>query len=259
MKIKSYRKLKNNLYEIEFQNYEKIILYDDVILKYELLLKKEISKDLLGEMMLENNSLHCYYKALQYLNFKNRTKKEIENYLVQNNFQQEEIERAINMLENKKLINEENYLKAYVNDQIHLTNNGPFKIIKKLKDLGFQEKHIKEYLNTFSEEIWKEKLESIIAKKMKGNKSLSIKKLKEKIVYNLLNEGFKKEDILEILENFNPKNNVDVVQKEASKLRIKLNKKYENKELLFQIKKRLLNKGFESEEILSALEKLNIE
>ena len=42
MKIKKISKKKGSLYELLLDTGEKINLYDDVILKYELLLKKEI-------------------------------------------------------------------------------------------------------------------------------------------------------------------------------------------------------------------------
>ena len=43
MKIKKYIKTGSNKYKIILENDKSIILYEDVILKYELLLKKEIS------------------------------------------------------------------------------------------------------------------------------------------------------------------------------------------------------------------------
>ena len=53
MKIKKISKKKNNLYEITLDNKETINLYDDIILKYNLLLTKEIN-DL--ENIINDNS-----------------------------------------------------------------------------------------------------------------------------------------------------------------------------------------------------------
>ena len=41
MKIISYKKIKQNKYEVTLSNNESVLLYDDIILKYELLTKKE--------------------------------------------------------------------------------------------------------------------------------------------------------------------------------------------------------------------------
>ena len=50
MKIK---KLKNK-YKIEFDNREPIITYDDIILKYNILYKKELSEELIDKILKEN-------------------------------------------------------------------------------------------------------------------------------------------------------------------------------------------------------------
>ena len=42
MKIKKISKKRNNLYELTLDNNEKISLYDDIILKYNLLITKVI-------------------------------------------------------------------------------------------------------------------------------------------------------------------------------------------------------------------------
>ena len=47
MKIK---KLKNK-YKIEFDNREPIITYDDIILKYNILYKKELSEELIDKIL----------------------------------------------------------------------------------------------------------------------------------------------------------------------------------------------------------------
>ena len=78
MNIKKYKKLKDNRYQITLDNLEQIILYDDIILKYNLLLTKKIkNEEQLEEIKKDNDSLECYYKAIHYLSYKMRCKKEI--------------------------------------------------------------------------------------------------------------------------------------------------------------------------------------
>lgn len=257
MKIKSYKKLKNSCYKITFKDSSKeLLLYDEVILKYNLLLKKEITEKELQEIIKENHHYSCYYHALKYITNKNRSKKEIREFLKRRNFEVRNIENVIKILEEKKYIDEENYLKMYIHDQIELTYNGPKKISEKLKDLGFQEEIISKELSIIPKEVWLSKLEHIIQKKVNANKKDGQNKIKEKILYNGLNEGFLKEDILCILENIDiPKNN-SALEKETQKLYNKLSQKYEGSTLIYQIKGRLLNKGFSYEEIDKALESI---
>ena len=146
IKIKSFKKGKNNSYTVDFVgNQESVVLYDEVILKNNLLIKKEIDTELLKKILLENASLDCYYK-------------EIEDYLEKNGFLKEDIHTSIDRLEKEGFINEKQYLEAFINDQVHLTHHGPLKIIQKLKLLGFQETEIRNYLETFSSAVWQEKI-----------------------------------------------------------------------------------------------------
>ncbi len=55
IKIKCFRKGKKNSYTLDFVgNYESIVLYDEIILKNNLLIKKEVDSELLRKLILEN-------------------------------------------------------------------------------------------------------------------------------------------------------------------------------------------------------------
>ena len=43
MKIEKFKKLKNGMYELQIDNYDKILTYEEVILEYELLLNKDLT------------------------------------------------------------------------------------------------------------------------------------------------------------------------------------------------------------------------
>lgn len=250
MKIKSYKKCKNNSYKIIFQDStEELVLYDEVILKYNLLLKKEISKEDLKEIQKENDRFTCFHKALKYLTYKSRSKKEVEEYLKKQKYTKQDIEYTLSLLEERKLINDDAYLQMFINDQIHLTNNGPKKIKGKLVTLGIAEDKIEESLANIPKEIWLKKLEHIIAKKIKTNKKDGVHKLKEKILYSCINDGYQKEDIVTILERMEIPTNLSIIEKEAQKFYKKLALKYNGSALIFQLKGRLYQKGFPLEEI----------
>lgn len=257
MKIKCYKKCKNNKYQIFFVgNKENIHLYDDIILKFNLLLKKEITEKEIQELVKENDKLECFYKAIKYLSIRNRCKKEIKEYLKRNNFSDKEIEHTIMLLEEKKLINREEYLRAFIDDQISLTKNGPQKITQKLISLDYEEAEIKAYLDTIDQNIWQEKLESLIAKKEKNTKKESSNKKRERILYSCIQEGYNREDIIPILKNLNFEEDNEFLEKEALKLYNKLAKKYQEPNLSYQVKARLINKGFNYSNIENALENI---
>lgn len=242
MKIKSYKKKKTNIYEITFVNNEKISLYDDVILKYKLLLKKEIDNEELKKIVQYNSYLESYNIALKYLNIKLRTEKEIRKKLI--NFDVEAVNYAINRLKEDGYLNNELYIKSYINDEVNLKLIGPNKILFNLKKMGFKDDEISNYLNKFDEEIWLNKINKYVIKKINSNHNLSGLVLKQKLIQDLLNKGFYKEHINLIINGHEFKDNSEIYGKEYSKIKNKLSKKYNGEELEYRIKIALSKKGF---------------
>ena len=256
MKILKYKKLKDNRYELELDNGNNIVLIDDVILKYNLLLKKSIDSKLLDEILKANNECSCYSKAIKYLGIKQRHKNEMIKYLEKDGYNSDVVFKIIKRLEEQHYLNEEEYIKSFINDQLLLTNCGPAKIKHKLLNIGANEDIILKYLNNISKKIWLDKLNKIIDKKIIAYKKESINKTKEKILLNCINECFKKEDIIDILEAKEIKSDLNKLDKEANKLYNKLKNKYQGSELIYQIKGRLLNKGYLFHEVEEALKKI---
>ena len=164
MKINKFKKVGKNKYKVFFDNAE-LILYEDVILKYELLIKKDIDIDLIDKIVEENRYYDVYETALNYIEIKMRNKKEIYKYLLNKGFEKELINQTIKKLESIGLLDNKKYIVAFINDKINLGNDGPYKIKKMLVDLDFDENDIDDYLYSIDEEIWREKLIKIINKK----------------------------------------------------------------------------------------------
>lgn len=242
MKIESYKKKKNNIYEITLSNKEKINLYDDVILKYELLLKKEISNNELKKIVEDNKYIESYYVALKFINIKLRTEKEIRNKL--KDYPNIITDKTINRLKEEGYINNNLYIKSYINDGINLKMVGQNKLLYDLKKIGFNENDILNYLNIIDSKIFLNKIDKYIVKRIKTNHNLSSLMLKNKIVSELINKGFYKEDILETLNKYIIEDDESIYKKEYEKLKMKLSKKYSGEELEYQIKIKLYQKGF---------------
>ena len=76
MKINKYKKVGKNKYKVYFDNNE-IILFEDVILKYDLLFLKDVSLELLDKIINENKFYEAYDMSLSYIETKMRNKKYI--------------------------------------------------------------------------------------------------------------------------------------------------------------------------------------
>ena len=99
MKIIAYKKININEYLIKLQNHSEIKLYDDTIIKFDLLLLKEIDENKLKEIIDYNNTLSAYFLAIKYLTKKQRCKKETSDYLIKKEFSKNTIELVIKRLE----------------------------------------------------------------------------------------------------------------------------------------------------------------
>ena len=244
MKIIAYKRKKNNLYEITLSNKDKICLYDDVILKYELLLKKEIDEKLIKDIIKDNSYIESYYTALKFINTKLRTEQEIRKKL--KDYNKNIIDYSINRLKSEGYINNELYIKSYVNDCINLKVIGKNKILYDLKKIGFKETDILNYLDTLDNEIFLNKIDKYVNKKINTNHNLSSLILKQKILQELINKGFNREDINNIIDNYNIEDDKSIYEKEYNKIKNKLSRKYDGEELDYQIKIRLYQKGFKN-------------
>ena len=240
MKINKYKKLKSNKYEVILENDEKIILYEDVILKEELLLKKEI--DNLDRITKINEEYDVFETALRYLNHHVMSTKGMCEYLKKKNFDLQSIDKTIDNLKCKGYLNDEYYAKCYISDHINLSNDGPYKIIKHLEELDINSSIYAEYLSKYNH-TWKDRIEKYINKNLKTNKK-STYFFKNKMLVNLINLGYDKEMINESLSHIKIDNLDELKNIEKEKIRKKLSRKYTGDELERKIKEKLYQKGF---------------
>ena len=242
MQINKFKKIGKSKYKIIFDNSE-ITLYEDIILKYDLLIKKDITVDLLDQIIEENKYYEAYHMSLNYIEIKMRNQKEIIKYLSHKGFNDNEIEYAINKLNELNLLNSTMYIHSFINDKVNLTNDGPNKIKKQLIELDFNESDIDEYLNTFDEEIWDVKIIKLIEKKKSLMKSKSYYMFINKIKTDLYNMGYSNDLIEKHLMNINYESNS--LDKEFNKI-LKKFKGDKTKTI-----NSLLRKGYTYEEIKS--------
>lgn len=242
MKILKYKKTNNNQYKV-FIDDEIYNLYSDIIIKYELLLKKEITKKDLASIIKENNKLKAYYECLKALNTKLRTKKELNTILKRKNFLEEEITYALTKLEKEGYLNHKIYIEAYIHDSLSLKTIGPKKILNDLEKLGFASAEIQIELSKTEKQVFMDKIKIYIDKKLKVNKK-SANEFRRKITIDLINKGFNKEDIDNYLNTIKIKDNTLEITKIVNKLYNKYIIKYDIFTTKLKIKNYLYSKGY---------------
>jgi regulatory protein len=242
MKIEKFIKDTGNKYKVIIDD-DTYKLYDDTIIQYGLLSKKDITKKELEDILSYNDELLSYYESIKYITRKLRSEKEIREYLKKKDIDNNIINKTVKKLYDNNFLNEEIYLKSYINDRINLSNDGPLKIKRDLIKLGLKEENIDEYISNIDNSIWLDKIDTIISKKIKANTKYSSYILRNKIILYAANLGYYKDDIVGILNRYDIIDN-DIYMKEKEKAIRELSKKYSGYELDQKVRMRLYRKGF---------------
>lgn len=247
MKIMKIQK-KNNKYKIILEDNNIIETYDEIIIKENILYKKEITEELKNKIEKENKYYEIYNNVLKYIKIKLRSEYEIREYIKKNEIDNITEEKIIKKLKDSKIIDDKTYAYAYIHDRIKFSNDGPFKIKKELIKNKIEENIIEEELYKLDKEEIYEKLEKQILKKLNTNTKYSNNMIKQKLINYFINQGYEKEMIIEIIED-NQKEDKNIIKKEHEKLYNKYKNKYNEYELNRIIKQKLYQKGFSIDEI----------
>lgn len=243
MKIEKYKYIGLGKYKVLISGKEYII-YEDVIIKYNILSKNYIEEQDLKLFLKDNSYYEAYYLALKQINTKMRTPKEIIKILEKKEYKQEIIKSVVKKLQEEGYLNDKSYTKAYIYDQINLKNKGPIKIKKELLQEGIDENLIDTELEIFTKSLQEDKIKKYIKTQINLNTNKSANMLKNKILMSLIEKGYYKTDIENCLEAFKFDDS-KIYQKEYKKAYDKMSKKYTGTILEYKIKNYMYQKGFE--------------
>ncbi len=135
-------------------------------------------------------------KALKYLSYKMRSKKQVIEKLEQYDFPPNVINKVIKVLEKYNYINDEDFAKAFIKDKLNLKGYGVFKIKYDLKILGIDEQIFEKYLYNDSFIDEEKKAKDLLIKKLKSKNIEDLQyKEKQKIYAYLARRGFSYDSI----------------------------------------------------------------
>lgn len=243
MQVNKFTKGKNGMYTVTLEDKTKLTIHEDLILKYNILISKNITDELKNKILEENKKYEIYEIALSYINKKLRSSKELKKYLIKKEYQAELIDQVIELLYNQGYLNDKVYSTSLVHDRMILSMDGPNKIKKELSDNGIDNNTIEEVIEEYTKDIELERIEKIVNKQIKLNKNKGSNLLKKKINMYLINLGYNYDSINTILNSVKISDN-DLYKKEYDKLYNTLSKKYSGKELEYKLKQKLYQKGF---------------
>ncbi len=242
MKITKFKKTGKNKYKVFFNNTD-LTLYEDIILKYDLLIKSDVSEELIDKVIEDNRNYEVYDVALSYIEVKMRNRKELYKYLINKGYEDRIVNETIKKIESLGLLDKKAYITAFINDKTNLSSDGPYKIKNALLDLDFDENDIDDYLYKIDREVWSNKLDKLINKKKNLMKSKSYYMFINKMKNDLYNLGYDKDMIDEKLSKIEYESNA--IDKDFEKTY----RKYDGDKK--KVTSSLLRKGYSYEEINS--------
>lgn len=243
MRIEKFSKLKNGLYKLRLEDGSDILVHEDLILKKELLLTREITEEDVKNIDKLNNNYNAYDLAVKYISIKVRSCLEVHEYLEKKEVDKEIIHEVIEKLKSQKYLDDFVYAKAFVNDRIKFSNNGPYKIRKELDDKGVSNSIIEDVLVVFDRNLELEKLNKLVAKYVKTIRNKSYSMMQNKVCEYFTNLGYSKSLVIDILNDIDYDDSL-AREKEYNKLLKKYSKKYSGSELDYKIKQALYKNGF---------------
>lgn len=243
MKIIKYKKKRNGQYELKLESGNSFCLYEEVILAFELLLKKEIDDSEKEKIMLLNQEYDVYYVALKALKSRFRSVKELKDYLIKKEYPVEYVDKAVSKLLKQGYLDDVSFAKAYINQQIITTSKGPRKIEKELLSKGVSSDIIYREMVVFTKEEQVEKITKVANRLIRSNRSRGGAVLKKKISNDLMNLGYDSSIIQEVFSTLDFGDTSDIAKKEYEKIYRRLSRKYSGVQLEYKIKEKLYQKG----------------
>lgn len=190
MKIEKYIKTGKSKYQLYLDNGEVLDTYDDVILKEDLLLKKEFDSYTYQRIITQTKLQEYYNACLKYISIRIRSTKEIIDYLKRKKVAEEDIDYIVQKLTKEKLLDDNYFCQCFIKDKLRFTTMGDYKIIYELKKHNITQNIIENNRYLIDEEVLTEKIDKIIRKKIETNKKLDKSTLRNKLYNNLLNSGY---------------------------------------------------------------------
>ena len=248
MKIEKYKKGAKGTYQVFFDDGSVLSFYEEVILKYDLLLKKEISLELLHEANLSNQEWDVYYVALNSIKHRFRSVHELKQILLRKEYPMDLIDKAVSKLIDQGYLNDRSFAKSYINSQMLTTNKGPYKLEKELLEKGIDTSIIQDEISVFGEEEQLVRIDKLIQKGIKTNHNRGGVVLKQKIYNDLKNLGYDITFLNRSFSSYSFENDLDIARKEYEKLYRKYSRKYSGNELKRIVNEKLYQKGLRYEE-----------
>lgn len=187
------RKGKSENYVVNFDNNFSYILSSETIVKNKLKVGSNIEDDRFADIIICDQEITGFDKAIKLLTKSFKTEKQVRNYLKEKLYHKDAIDNIIKKLSDYKYLNDEEYTKSFIST--YKKTKGKLWIKQQLISKGVNEHIITKFINEM--EAQNESIEYLVDKFLKGKQK--DQKTKEKLFRNLISKGFTYDEIKSIV------------------------------------------------------------
>lgn len=221
---------------------------ESVLIEYKLHKNLELDDSMI-ETLIQKDDVHkSYTLTINFLSYRMRTKKEIHDYLVKKEVDEEHSKQIIDRLIKEGLLDDAMFADSFVRTRIQGSIKGPRLVKKELIEKGVAAQIATEAIEQYTFAIQLEKTNKWIDKKMNNQGKDSFKKQLQQLQVTLIQKGFDQDVIKEAVSELEDEKDEDAewtaIVKHGDKLLRKHKQKLTGYELRNKVKQGLYSKGF---------------
>jgi len=204
MIIASLKKKGQNV-EIVFENGTKILFDYRAILDHGLRKNDELDDDKINLLLSHSEQLHTKDSAFRFLSTRLHSSKELKDKLAKKGYTKSIINDVIEQLQQKQLLNDHEFAKAFVIEKFEKKKSGAVKIKSELMKKGIDRQVIEIVISGLDQTQSESNAYELISKKLKQiqRKETDKRKIKQKLYSYLSSKGYKYDIIINSINKLN--------------------------------------------------------
>lgn len=254
MKITKIEK-KKRLYLLELDETERLYITEDTIVRFMLAKGMAVSEQELNDIRQFSQFSYGKNLALYFISFKQRTEKEVRDYLYKHEIEASIIPQVLDNLKDDNWINDQQFIISTVEQNLSSGDKGAFVIKQKLMQKGISSATIDGVLADYDFTEVAERVAQKLLRKYDGK--LAFKALKDRLNQSLTNKGFSYSEAKLAIDSLDLEKNEateeELIYQELDKQYRKYSRKYEGYDLRQRLTQALARKGYDFDSIRSAL------
>ena len=152
-------------FHILFDSGEEIEISEETLIEFGLYKGQEVEDEIIDKLKFEDEKTEALLLSYRFLQ-RNKTEKQLIDYLYKNKISGEIIDTVIPILNEKKYLNDEDYARRYLNDAMNIKKYGKIKIIYMLRSKGIKNDIIEKIMRDYDYELEYLNAEDLLSKKL---------------------------------------------------------------------------------------------